>query len=47
MQKLPTSLANNAEDEKLRVQVIDYYHQALKDSPEALAYLQKRGIGSS
>ena len=46
VQKLPTSLSNNAEDDKLLVQVIDYYHQALKDSPEALAYLQKRGIGS-
>jgi DNA primase catalytic core len=47
VQKLPTSLSNNAEDDKLLVQVIDYYHQALKDSPEALAYLQKRGIGSA
>ena len=47
VQKLPTSLANNAEDDKLLVQVIDYYHQSLKDSPEALAYLQKRGIGSA
>ncbi len=47
VQKLPTSLSNNAEDDKLLVQVIDYYHQTLKDSPEALAYLQKRGIGSA
>ena len=47
VQKLPTSLSNNAKDDKLLVQVIDYYHQALKDSPEALAYLQKRGIGSA
>ncbi len=47
VQKLPTSLTNNAEDDKLLVQVIDYYHQALKDSPEALAYLKKRGIGSA
>ena len=47
VQKLPTSLANNAEDDKLLVQVIDYYHQVLKDSPEALAYLQRRGIGSA
>jgi DNA primase catalytic core len=47
VQKLPTPLANNAEDDKLLIQVIDYYHQALKDSPEALAYLQKRGIGSA
>ncbi len=47
VQKLPTSLSNIAEDDKLLVQVIDYYHQALKDSPEALAYLKKRGIGSA
>ena len=47
LQKLPISLSNNAEDDKLLGQVIDYYHQALEDSPEALAYLQKRGIGSS
>jgi hypothetical protein len=32
VQKLPTSLSNNAEDDKLLVQVIDYYHQALKSS---------------
>ena len=25
-------------------QVIDYYHATLKQSPEALAYLQKRGL---
>ena len=47
VQKLPSSLEQNAEDSKLLNQVIDYYHQTLKDSPEALAYLQKRGIGSS
>lgn len=45
VQKLPSSLSSNAEDEKLLQEVIDYYHRALKDSPEALAYLQKRGIG--
>ena len=44
VQKLPTSLSNNAENDKLLVQVIDYYHQTLKDSPEALAYLQKGGL---
>jgi len=47
VQKLPTSLATNGKDDKLLLQVIDYYHQALKDSPEALAYLQKRGISST
>ena len=47
VQKLPTSLESSAEDSKLLNQVIDYYHQSLKDSPEAWAYLQKRGIGSA
>ena len=28
-------------------QVMDYYHQRLKQTPDALAYLQKRGIGSA
>ena len=28
------------------VQVIDFYHQTLLQSPEALAYLQRRGIDS-
>ena len=27
-------------------QVLDYYHTRLKENPAALAYLQKRGIGS-
>ena len=47
VQKLPTSLESSVEDVKLLSQVIDYYHQTLKDSPEALAYLQKRGIGTA
>ena len=34
------------DDAKLLVQVIDYYHQSLLQSPEALEYLQRRGIGS-
>jgi len=46
VQKLPTALAPNAEDAKLLRQVVDYYHQTLKATPEALAYLEKRGIGS-
>jgi len=47
VKKLPTTLERSVEDAKLLVQVIDYYHQALKNSPEALAYLEKRGIASS
>jgi DNA primase len=44
VQKLPTSLEASAEDTRLLGQVIDYYHETLKQSPEALAYLEKRGI---
>ena len=46
VKKLPTSLARDLEDAKLLVQVIDYYHQSLLQSPEALDYLKQRGIGS-
>jgi hypothetical protein len=46
VRKLPTALERDAEDAKLLVQVIDYYHQSLLQSPEALAYLKRRGIGS-
>jgi CHC2-type zinc finger protein/Toprim domain-containing protein len=47
VRKLPTPLERNAEDAKLLVQVIDYYHQALLGSPEAFEYLKKRGIASA
>jgi DNA primase len=33
-------------DAALLNQVIDFYHETLKQSPEALAYLEKRGLGS-
>jgi DNA primase len=46
VKKLPTTLARDLEDAKLLVQVIDYYHQSLLQSPEALDYLKQRGIGS-
>jgi hypothetical protein len=47
VQKLPTPLARGAEDARLLRQVIDYYHETLLQSPEAQAYLAKRGIASS
>jgi DNA primase catalytic core len=46
VRRLPTPLERNAEDAKLLTQVIDYYHETLLQSPEALDYLQRRGIGS-
>jgi DNA primase len=33
-------------DAALLNQVIDFYHETFKGSPEALAYLEKRGLGS-
>ena len=43
--KLPT-LAS-LEDQRLLAQVIAYYHTTLLDSPEALEYLTRRGIGAA
>ena len=46
VRKLPTALERNVEDAKLLGQVIEYYHESLLGSPEALEYLKRRGIGS-
>ena len=45
--KLPPPIALDAEDYELLRQVVDYYHERLKQSPEALSYLEKRGLQSS
>ena len=42
--KLPTTLVTQAENAQVLQQVVTYYHQTLKDSPEALAYLTHRGL---
>jgi DNA primase catalytic core len=44
--KLPAPVAVDADDRALLLQVIEYYHQTLLQSPEALEYLKQRGIGS-
>jgi DNA primase len=36
---LPAPVALGADDRALLLQVVGYYQQSLKDSPEALAYL--------
>lgn len=41
---LPVPVALDADDRTLLGQVIDYYTATLKQSPEALAYLELRGI---
>ena len=47
VRKLAAPVAADADDAQLLGQVIDYYHAALKQSPEALAYLEKRGIANA
>ena len=44
---LAAPVALDADEHALMHQVVDYYHQSLKQSPEALGYLQSRGIGSA
>ena len=41
---LPPPVSLDADDRALLTQVVDYYHQTLQQSPEALAYLQSRGL---
>jgi DNA primase catalytic core len=42
--KLEAPFAPDAGDQEVLRQVIDYYHATLKESPEALKYLQSRGL---
>ncbi len=44
VRSLPPPVALDADDRALLLQVVDYYHQSLKQSPEALAYLAQRGL---
>lgn len=46
VKKLAAPLAPDAEAAKLLRQVVDYYHQTLLQSAEAMKYLEKRGIAS-
>jgi DNA primase catalytic core len=41
---LEPPVAFDADERELLGQVVDYYHRCLKQAPEALAYLRKRGI---
>ena len=47
VRKLAAPLDRTASDEALMHQVVDYYYAALTESPEALEYLQKRGLNSA
>lgn len=47
VRKLAPPVALDADDGRLLAQVVSYYHETLKDSPEALAYLKTRGLDSA
>jgi DNA primase len=44
VRKLPLPLASSADDQAILNQVIGYYHETLKASPEGLSYLKARGL---
>ncbi len=44
--KLPATLESNTEDQALLTRVVEFYHNTLKQTPEALSYLENRGINS-
>jgi DNA primase catalytic core len=46
VRRLPSPVSLDADDRALLAQVIDYYHETLKSSPEGLAYLQARGLSA-
>jgi DNA primase len=44
VRRLAPPVSPDADDQALLNQVVDYYHETLKRSPEALAYLEARGL---
>ena len=44
VRKLPPPVERDADDAAMLDQVVGFYHETLKQSPEALAYLEKRGL---
>ena len=45
--KLPAPVSRDADDRALLLQVVSYYNETLKTTPEALKYLEGRGLKSS
>jgi DNA primase catalytic core len=45
--KLPPPVAFDADDRTLMRQVMDYYQERLQQTPAALEYLRRRGVGSA
>jgi len=47
VRKLPPPVAREADERELLSQVVGYYSETLKQSPEAMRYLESRGLKSS
>lgn len=47
IRKLAAPVQGDADDREIMAQVVGYYHETLKQSPEALKYLEGRGLKSS
>jgi DNA primase catalytic core len=47
VRSLPAPVAFDADDARLLSDTVAYYHERLKQSPEALAYLGKRGLAGA
>ncbi len=47
VRKLAPPVQADSDDRELLAQVVGYYHETLKQSPEALKYLESRGLQSS
>ena len=45
--KLESPVASNADDQETLRSVVEFYHKTLKESPEALRYLETRGLTHS
>ncbi len=45
--KLPVPVSRDADDRALLLQIVSYYSETLKKSPDALKYLEARGLKSS
>ena len=46
VRKLETAVDTSVDDARVLEQVVSYYHETLKTSPETLAYLNSRGLRS-
>ena len=46
VRKLESPLTESVDHQKLLHQVVEFYHGTLKESPEAIAYLESRGLHS-